>query len=175
MSGNSIAAIVGAETPVIQKLMIQAAERWRSEGFKVCGIVEDVSIGATRACGNSVLRNIETGETFEMFLKEAPAHTSCILDEYGVLNACANVIDSIRFADIVILSKFGKAEAVGSGLFDAFESAASLGKPMLTSVAPKFHYFWNRFTPKSIFISPDRAQIEQWKARLVETPAPLCA
>ena len=81
MSGNSIAAIVGAGTPVIQKLLMQAADRWRYEGLKVCGVVEVRSDGSARSCGGSVLRNIETGETFEMFLKEAPAHTSCILDE----------------------------------------------------------------------------------------------
>jgi len=167
MSGNSIAAIVGAGTPVIQKLLMQAADRWRYEGLKVCGVVEVRSDGSARSCGGSVLRNIETGETFEMFLKEAPAHTSCILDEFGVIEACASVVDRIRLSDVVILSKFGKAEAVGSGLFDAFEIASTLGKPTITSVAPKFHYFWSRFAPQAIFVRPDQDQIEQWKSGLV--------
>lgn len=164
MSGNSIAAIVGAETSVIQGLLIQAAARWREEGLRVCGIVEVVPGPSVRACGGSVLRNIESGETFEIFLKEAPAHTSCILDETGVVEACASVMDRIRLSDVVVLSKFGKAEAVGSGLFDAFEIASALGKPTITSVAPKFHYFWNRFAPKAVFIGPERTQIERWKS-----------
>ena len=163
MNGHSIAAIVGAETPVIQKLLMQAAAGWRASGLRVCGIVEDVKGPSNRSCGGSVLRNIESGKIFEMFLEEAPAHTSYILDELGVVEACSSVIDSIPSSDVVILSKFGKAEAVGSGLFDAFELALSLGKPTITSVAPKFHYFWNRFTPNAAFIRPSHAEIESWK------------
>lgn len=169
MSGSSIAAIVGAETSVIQRLLVQAALRWRDQGLRVCGIVEDVAGPAVRACGSSVLRNIESGETFDIYLKEAPAHTSCILDEMGVVDACTSMMDSIRFSDVVILSKFGKAEAVGSGLYDAFEIASSLGKPTITSVAPKFHYFWNRFAPDAVFIRPDKEQIENWKSEATDS------
>jgi len=162
MSGKSFAAIVGAETSVIQSLLTRAAGEWRDSGLKVCGLVEVLSKDSSRTCGASVLRNIETGETFDMFLKEAPAHTSCLLDELGIINACASIMDSVPQSDLVILSKFGKAEAVGSGLFDAFERASSLGKPTLTSVAPKFHYFWRRFAPEAAFVQPDCKQIEQW-------------
>lgn len=167
MSGNSIAAIVGAQTSVIQRLLMQAADRWRGEGLRVCGVVEVVVSDEVRACGSSVLRNIETGETFEMYLKEAPAHTSCVLDEVGLIEACASIVGSIQASDVVILSKFGKAEAVGSGLFDAFELASSLGKPTITSVAPKFHYFWNRFAADATFLRPEEIQLEDWKNALL--------
>jgi hypothetical protein len=80
-----------------------------------------------------------------------------------VVDACASVVDRIATSDLVVLSKFGKVEAMGSGLFEAFEIAVRLGKPLLTSVAPKHHYAWQRFAPEAGFISPDRASIETWK------------
>ena len=116
-----------------------------------------------RSCSSGLLRNLETGNLFAMYLDEPPAHTSCHLDELGVVEACASVVDRIAASDLVVLSKFGKVEAVGSGLFEAFEIAVALKKPLLTSVAPKHHYAWQRFGPEALFIRPDRASIETWR------------
>lgn len=163
MTGNLIAAIVGAESTVIQKLLAEVVSDWRRAGVKVCGLVEEAHGLTGRSCSSGLLRNLETGNVFAMYLDEPPAHTSCHLDELGVVEACASVVDRIAASDLVVLSKFGKVEAVGSGLFEAFETAIRLGKPLLTSVAPKHHYAWQRFVPEAIFIRPDRASIETWK------------
>jgi hypothetical protein len=163
MSGNMIAAIVGAESTVIQKLLAEAVSDWRREGVRVCGVVEEAHGLTGRSCSSGLLRNVETGNLFAMYLEEPPAHTSCHLDELGVVNACASVVDRVATSDVVVLSKFGKVEAVGSGLFEAFETAVRLGKPVLTSVAPKHHYAWQRFAPEAVFIRPDRASIEAWR------------
>lgn len=158
-----IAAIVGAESAIIQKLLAEAVLDWRRAGAKVCGLVEEAHGLTGRSCSSGLLRNLETGNLFAMYLEEPPAHTSCHLDELGVVNACASVIDRVAVSDLVVLSKFGKVEAVGSGLFEAFETAISLGKPLLTSVSPKHDYAWRRFAPDAVLIRPDRASIEAWK------------
>lgn len=163
MTGKLIAAIVGAESTVIQKLLAEAVSDWRHAGLKVCGLVEEAHGLTGRSCSSGLLRNLQTGNIFAMYLEEAPAHTSCRLDELGVVDACASVVDQIAASDLVVLSKFGKVEAVGSGLFEAFEIAVRLEKPMLTSVAPKHHYAWKRFAPDAAFISPDRNSIETWR------------
>jgi len=163
MSGNLIAAVVGAESAVIQRLLADAASAWQRAGVKVCGVVEEAHGLTGRSCSAGLLRNIETGNIFAMYLEEPPAHTSCHLDELGVVGACASVVERIATSDLVVLSKFGKVEAVGSGLYDAFEAAVRLGKPVLTSVAPKHRYAWQRFAPEAAFIGPDRASIETWR------------
>ncbi|MEW6630173.1 MAG: DUF2478 domain-containing protein [Pseudomonadota bacterium] len=163
MTGKLIAAIVCAESTVIQKLLAAAVLDWRWAGLKVCGLVEEAHGLTGRSCSSGLLRNVETGNIFAMYLDEPPAHTSCTLDELGVVNACASVVDRIATSDLVVLSKFGKVEAVGSGLHEAFELAIRLDKPVLTSVAPKHHYAWQRFAPEASFIGPDRASIEAWK------------
>lgn len=162
MTGNLVAAIVGAESAVIQKLLAEAVSDWRGAGVKVCGLVEEAHGLTGRSCNSGLLRNLETGNVFAMYLDEPPAHTSCHLDELGLVDACASVVDRIATSDVVVLSKFGKVEAVGSGLFEAFEIAVRLGKPLLTSVAPRHHYAWQRFAPQAVFIRPDRASVEAW-------------
>lgn len=163
MTGNLIAAIVGAESTVIQKLLAEAASDWRRAGVKVCGVVEEAHGLTGRSCSSGLLRNLQTGNIFAMYLEEPPAHTSCHLDELGVVDACASIVDQLAASDLVVLSKFGKVEAVGSGLFEAFELAVRLDKPLLTSVAPKHHYAWKHFAPDAAFIRPDRASIETWR------------
>lgn len=163
MTGNLIAAIVGAESAVIQRLLADTVADWQRAGMKVCGVVEEAHGLTGRSCSSGLLRNLQTGNIFPMYLDEPPAHTSCHLDELGVVNACASIAAHIATSDLVVLSKFGKVEAVGSGLFEAFETAVRLGKPVLTSVAPKHHYAWQRFAPEAIFIRPDRVSIEAWK------------
>ena len=170
MTGNLIAAIVGAESTVIQKILAEAVSDWRRAGLKVCGVVEEAHGLAGRSCSSGFLRNLETGNLFAMYLDEPPAHASCHLDELGVVDACASVVDRVAANDLVVLSKFGKLEAVDSGLFEAFEIAVELGKPLLTSVAPKHHYAWQRFAPDAMFIRPERASIEAWRRSISAVP-----
>jgi hypothetical protein len=82
------------------------------------------------------------------------------------------VLGQIEESDIVVLSKFGKVEAVGSGLFEAFEHAIASGKPVLTSVAPKHHYAWTRFAPDAVFIRPERAAFDEWLGNARRQVAP---
>ncbi|WP_137932456.1 DUF2478 domain-containing protein [Mesorhizobium comanense] len=172
MTGNLIAAIVGAESTVIQKLLAEAVSDWRRSGLQVCGVVEEAHGLTGRSCSSGFLRNVQTGNVFAMYLDEPPAHTSCHLDEMGVVDACASIIDHVAASDLVVLSKFGKVEAVGSGLFEAFEAAIRSGKPLLTSVAPKHHYAWQRFAPQAAFIKPDRASIEAWRRGVFNATRP---
>ena len=47
--------------------------------------------------------------------------------------------------DLVILNKFGAAEAEGDGLRMAFARAAEIGVPVLTSVRPPYTEAWSEF------------------------------
>ncbi len=121
----------------MQALLLNAMARWRAAGLAVCGVIEESDEPAQTSCSCGILRNLVTGARFPMSLDEPPAHTSCRLDETGVTKAGESVLAQIAGLDVVVLSKFGKVEAVGGGLFCAFEAAASLGKPVITSVAPR--------------------------------------
>lgn len=172
MAQNAIAAITGAETAPIQALLLNAVARWRAAGLVVCGLIEESDGPVESSCSGGSLRNLVTGERFAMYLDEPPEHTSCHLDELGVTAAGESVLDQIAGSDVVVLSKFGKVEAVSGGLFCAFEAASALGKPVITSVAPKHNYPWQRFAPEAKMIRAQQAEIDGWWQSVAPAAAP---
>lgn len=166
---SPIAVIAGADTAAIQALLQNAVTQWRADGLTICGMIEERDEVVEGRCSCGVLRNLTTNEGFPMYLDEPPAHTSCHIDEVSVTHAGESVLDQIAQADIVVLSRFGKVEAAGSGLFHAFEAARAQGKPIITSVAPKHDYQWQRFAPDAMLISPSQGKIRDW-ARSIAAP-----
>jgi hypothetical protein len=71
------------------------------------------------------------------------------------------------------LNKFGKLEADGGGLRDAFSEAIEAGVPVLTSVAPAFAAAWEEFANSLYVVLPaDADRIEAWRqATLLAQPA----
>ncbi len=67
--------------------------------------------------------------------------------------------------NVVVLSKFGKVEAEGGGLLDAFQAAAVAGVPCVTGVKPAFaEPFLDYAGGYSQWIEPDEAALEGWWA-----------
>lgn len=72
--------------------------------------------------------------------------------------------DIERGCDLVVLSKFGKLEAGGGGLRDAFAAAIDAGVPLLTSVSQNFSVAWEAFAaPLFVVLPADPDRIEQWR------------
>ncbi len=62
-----------------------------------------------------------------------------------------------------MLSKFGKLEADGGGLRDAFGAAIEAGVPVLTSVSPADTAKWEAFaTPLFTVLPPDAGRVDAW-------------
>jgi hypothetical protein len=71
--------------------------------------------------------------------------------------------DIAQGCDLVVLSKFGRLEAEGGGLRDAFGAAIEAGIPVLTSVSGKFGKAWQNFAaPLSVTVPDDADAIEAW-------------
>lgn len=74
-----------------------------------------------RFCSAGYFRNLTTGELFSVFEDLGPGSADCHLEETGTVAAAAAVREDIAAGcDLVILSKFGKMEAVGEELLGAF-------------------------------------------------------
>jgi hypothetical protein len=72
----------------------------------------------------------------------------------------------------VLLSKFGKLEADGRGLFGAFQAALNAHIPLLTSVSATFEDPWKRLVGQSFAIlSADPDKIDAWWQAVHRTPA----
>jgi nucleoside-triphosphatase THEP1 len=139
-----IGVIVGPSGPDKRALLAEFARRRRQEGLRVAGLVEATEKG-TGACGALSLTDLATGDRIAISQDLGPGSTACNLDPSGVARACAAAQKSVGGADLMVLSKFGKLEAAGQGLRDAFAAAVMAGVPVVTTLHPLLLADWTDF------------------------------
>lgn len=145
-----------------QDLLVDAAERWRTCGGKIVGLVAQQRDGADSGCTAGYLRDIATNRRFAIAHDEPPVGTTCHLDAEGMLGACLQLLPQIASSDAVILSKFGKMEVSRAGLWMAFSKAIAEGKPVLTTVSSKHVDVWTAFAPNARWLESDFGSLERW-------------
>jgi hypothetical protein len=68
-----------------------------------------------------------------------------------------------RDIELLILNKFGKAEAEGGGLRSAFERAIESGIPVVTAVRPPYTEAWSHFHGRlAVDLAPDLDAVLAW-------------
>ena len=157
-----IAAVVGADSATTQALFAAMVADWRASGAKVVGVIGEPHGPPGRTCTAGILREIVSGKPYQIHLETPPSHTSCDIDSAGVEAACAAVINDVLTSDLVVLSKFGKLEAMRQGLAAAFEAAIAAGKPVLTTVSDKHRDALQALAPDTTLLPADEAAIQDW-------------
>ncbi|MFI5034106.1 MAG: DUF2478 domain-containing protein [Reyranellales bacterium] len=160
---RKIAVVQGAPGPVVQELFRTLAERWQSQARVVGAIAEDHGL-VDRACSAGYLRSLADGARYPIFQDLGRGSQTCHLAGDGAVEAAAAVRLHIETGcDLVILSKFGKLEAAGGGLREAFAAAIEAGVPVLTSVAASQATPWESFAaPLFTPVAADAGEIEAW-------------
>jgi hypothetical protein len=156
-------AVVQGPGPAIEDLFRTLAERWQSEARVAGAIAEDQGL-PDRACSAGYLRSLRDGARYSIFQDAGPGSEACQLAGDGAVLAAAAVRRDIETGcDLVILSKFGKLEAGGGGLRDAFAAAIEAGVPVLTTVARSQAGAWDAFAG-ALFapVAADPGAIEAW-------------
>jgi len=158
-----VAVVQGAPTPVVQdlfRLFIAGLD----PAVRVAGVIEDDAAADGGDCTAGDLRGLGDVARFKLMQDREPGGSGCRLDPAQLVSACEAVRRSIDAgADLVVLNKFGKAEADRSGLSAAFASAMQAGAPVLTSVAPRMQEAWDHFAgPLYVVLPPELAAIERW-------------
>lgn len=163
-----IVALQGASSAEIQEMLRDFAEHLAACGLRVAGVIESAA-DPTSPCKSMALVNLADGRTFSISQSLGPGSQACNLDPEGIVSACAIA----RGADVVILSKFGKQEAAGGGLSDAFGSAIAAGLPIITAVSPTMMSEWRSFAGDlavcvAAHVARQPSWIETW--RVVTAP-----
>ncbi|MGJ5179308.1 DUF2478 domain-containing protein [Bradyrhizobium oligotrophicum] len=160
---RQIVALQGAASAAIQELLADFAVRLVGAGLRVSGVIES-SADKAKPCKSMMLRSLDDGRVFSISQDLGPGSQACNLDPEGLVLACAAVQQSIaRGTDVVILSKFGKQEAMGGGLADAFGAAIAAGRPVITAVSPAMTTEWHDYTGElAEFVSVDVARCTGW-------------
>ncbi len=159
---SQVAVVQSTDGDNIQRLFAAVAADCRSAGMRVAGVIAEAHGLPDRTCSAGILRDIASGAQYPIYLAIAPTGTSCHLDARGVEAACASVLGQVQGSDLVVLSKFGKLEAMHEGLFPAFEAAIAAGKPVLTTVSSKHREVWQAFAPDPVLIDADQAALTEW-------------
>ncbi len=168
-----VAVVQGAPDAVVQALFAQLVAEWRP-AHRLAGVIAESHGLADRTCSAGHLRSIASGVAFPMFQDLGPGSTACHLAGGGVLVAAEAVRRDIAAGcDLVVLNKFGKLEADGRGLRDAFAAAIEAGCPILTSVSPAFAAAWQEFaSPLFVVLPADAARIRDWWQSVAATAQP---
>jgi hypothetical protein len=162
-AANAIAMVRGTSSDEVQGVFRSLVERW-SPAFRLAGLIAEHHGLADRACSAGFLRNLTSGERFSIFHDLGPGSKACHLDDVGALTAADAVRRDIAAGcDLVVLSKFGKLEAGGKGLFGAFNAALDAHIPLLTSVSRGCEGQWEKLAGRSYAVLPaDPDQIDVW-------------
>lgn len=160
---KKIAVVQGVPSAQVQQLFPTLVERWQPTARLAGVIAEDHGL-PDRSCSAGFLRSLGDGERFPIFQDLGPGAKTCHLAGDGAVAAAVTVRRDIAGGcDLVMLNKFGKLEAEGGGLRDAFGAAIEAGIPVLTSVSAKFVAAWESFAAPLFVVVPDDAdRIDAW-------------
>jgi nucleoside-triphosphatase THEP1 len=139
-----LAAIVYAQGFPINDLMLDIAAALRKDGVRVGGVMQE-NAGQGPCAAMSVV-DLVSGERFAISQELGAGSRGCRLDPRGLAEVAART-DATMGADfdLLLLNKFGRAEAEGGGLRSVLTRAIAAGTPVLTSVRPPYVEAWTAF------------------------------
>lgn len=162
-----ILALQGADRVGVRRVLGEAVQRFRARGCLVLGAVE--ILPNPEDPDDVHLLDLASEAHYPINQRLGPGATGCSLDPGGLAAACAAVQASIaglaggEGRALVVLSKFGRQEADGRGLTDAFHAAVLADLPILTSVSPAVATAWTDFAgPLARFGGTSPDEIDAW-------------
>lgn len=139
-----LAAIVYAQGFAIDALMLGIADALRRGGVHVRGVVQE---NAGRGpCADMTVVDLASGERFAISQELGAGARGCRLDPRGLAEVAARTDAAMGGDfDLLLLNKFGRAEAEGDGLRSVLAGAVAAGIPVLTSVRAPYLESWAAF------------------------------
>src|SRR5690606_108501 len=151
------------------QLLAGFARDLQAQGWRVHGLVqyEIVPAGGDRATRE--LLDLASGRRYALSQDLGPGSRACSLDT-GALAAASQVLRHAlqARADLVIVSRYGLAEAAGGGFVNEMLALMSAGIPVVTLVSASLAGDWRRFTGQAGAELPvSRPALQAWFDRCV--------
>jgi hypothetical protein len=142
----SLAAITYDKGDRIDDFLGEVAARLSAEGVRVRGLLQE-NFGDDPNCSVMILVDVASSDRFGISQDLGTQAHGCRLDPHGLASAGGQIDQALADeADLLILNKFGKAEAEqGAGLRSSVARAIDLGLPVLTAVRPPYDEAWADF------------------------------
>lgn len=162
--GLRLAAILRSEHCNADQILSCVARQLKQNGYRVGGAIQSNEHGPDVHPCDIVLEELVSGETVALALEMGPETEVCQLDP-AKLERVAGMVDTTldEGLDVLILNKFGKREAAGSGLYGTIAKAASAEIPVLISVSQEQRAAWDTFCGgEGQILKPDTNAVMTW-------------
>ncbi len=151
MTGNPenypIIAITYEYTEEVDQLLACIASRLADAGARLAGFIQRDEPRENRAKCDMILEELSSGESFKISEDRGEHARACRLNVDWLLAAANTVLKALdEQPNVLIINKFGKAEAEGGGLRHLIVRALELGVPILVAVPCRNLDNWRSFT-----------------------------
>lgn|GEM_PF-215133 len=140
-------AAVGYEAGFhIDEFLRRVADRLRTDGIGLAGALQENAGGIPGQCSAMTLVDLSSQGRFLISQDLGLQSEGCRLDARG-LSEIGALLDRPfdHHVELLLLNRFGKAEAEGGGLRPVFARAIDTGIPVLTAVRPPYLDAWAQF------------------------------
>lgn len=128
------------------RILARLSARLADAGLRVAGAVQqNTDLGADCACDMDVLVIGEEDAPVRISQSLGSGSGGCRLDPGALETAAARVSARMAGAELLILPKFGRQEAVGRGFRSVIAQAVADGIPVLLHVPPEQRAAWADF------------------------------
>ncbi|WP_066568397.1 DUF2478 domain-containing protein [Snodgrassella sp. CFCC 13594] len=143
-------------------LVWRLIQQWQQQGWHLGGLLNACNEQGLRQ--SDVIQSVADGTCFSILQCLGTGSSSCLLDEQALADA-ASVLrrDMAAQPDLLIINKFGHAEAEGRGFAAEYGAAAAASLPVLCLLSPSFQTAWRAFGDEYVTVlPPDAEAIEVW-------------
>lgn len=147
----------------------EAVEQLQQKGLKVGGLLNKKD-GQGGYIGE-VICSICDDREYRILVDRGAGASGCRLDSEALAASSAVPREALdQGIDVLVINKFGIAEAEGSGLVAEISRAVSEGVPVLSTVHDKYAEQWRRFSGDlGVELFPMVEEVQAWlEAQLAE-------
>jgi nucleoside-triphosphatase THEP1 len=141
---SPLTALVYDEAFPIGAMFRVIVDRARGRGLRIGGVVEKPAEHRGHRC-DMALEDLASGEAIQISEERGAMARGCRLDLDALTRACALTLASLPHCDLVLINKFGKAEAEGGGFRCVISDALTLGVPAVIGVPRRNLASWRAF------------------------------
>lgn len=159
-----LAAIPYASGFGIDAFMHGVVARLRRRGLRLGGVIQHNDAACDDRCMAMSLEDLANGNRFPISQDLGGFSEGCRLDSAGLAAAAAAFSGALaERADLVLVNKFGKQEALGQGLRQEIAAAVAAGLPLLIAVRDDALSAWRDFAGDDWSDLPaEAAAVESW-------------
>jgi nucleoside-triphosphatase THEP1 len=167
LAGHPICALKRTGTVEADRILASAVEQLRYGGVRLAGVLQqDTHRPGRRRCDMDLV-DVADGAIIRISEDRGNQARGCRLKTDALTEVGARLVRRIAGGvDVVVLNKFGKAEAEGRGLRDLAVAAVVSDVPLLIGVTPEYIPDLLRFAGDlAVVVEPDVSQLQQWLSR----------